>query len=60
VRATVAGVRLLLEGRDRRTAALAAGLDTLSEADLDVLARAAALLEGLARGGAASAPDGGG
>jgi DNA-binding MarR family transcriptional regulator len=60
VRATAAGTRLLLEGRDRRTAALAAGLDALSAADLDVLARAAVLMEALARGSGHEAPGGGG
>ena len=52
VRATPAGTRLLLAGRDRRTAALVEGLRALSDADLDVLDRAAALMELLARGGA--------
>jgi DNA-binding MarR family transcriptional regulator len=58
VRATPAGARLLLAGRDRRTAALAEGLGALSGADLDVLDRAAALMEQLARDAAREAPDG--
>ncbi|HVG98461.1 MAG TPA: MarR family transcriptional regulator [Chloroflexota bacterium] len=60
VRATPAGTRLLLEGRDRRTAVLAAGLGALTGAELDVLARAAALMEALARGSGRGAAGTGG
>ena len=60
VRATPAGTRLLLEGRDRRTAVLAAGLGAHTGAELDVLARAAALMEALARGSGRGAAGTGG
>lgn len=49
LRATPAGRRLLEEGRDRRTARLTRQLAALSPADLAALARAADLLERLAR-----------
>lgn len=47
VRATARGHTLLQEGRTRRVAALARDLAALPAADLDTLARAAALLERL-------------
>ena len=49
LRATPAGRRLLEEGRARRTASLARRLAALPPADLAALARAASLLEQLAR-----------
>jgi DNA-binding MarR family transcriptional regulator len=49
LRATPAGRRLLEEGRDRRTARLARQLAALPTSDLAALARAADLLERLAR-----------
>jgi DNA-binding MarR family transcriptional regulator len=49
LRATSAGRRLLEEGRARRTASLARRLAALPPADLAALARAASLLERLAR-----------
>jgi DNA-binding MarR family transcriptional regulator len=49
VQATPAGRRLLEEGRARRTASLARRLASLPPADLAGLARAAELLERLAR-----------
>ena len=49
LRATPAGRRLLEEGRDRRTATLARQLAALPADDLAALARAADLLERLAR-----------
>ena len=49
LRATPAGRRLLEEGRARRTTSLARRLAGLPPADLATLARAAALLERLAR-----------
>lgn len=45
VEATARGARLLAEGRRRRVARLAAGLRGLTGEELDVLARAAALME---------------
>jgi DNA-binding MarR family transcriptional regulator len=45
VEATARGARLLVEGRRRRVARLAAGLRGLTSEELDVLARAAALME---------------
>ena len=53
VRATAAGKRLLAAGRARRTESLARQLAALPPADLDTLARAAEILDRLAR-----APDG--
>jgi DNA-binding MarR family transcriptional regulator len=49
LQATPAGRRLLEEGRARRTATLARQLAALPPADLEALARAALLLERLAR-----------
>lgn len=51
VRATEAGVRVLEAGRARRVAHLSALLDRLDAADLDVVARATAVLERLTGGG---------
>jgi DNA-binding MarR family transcriptional regulator len=48
VSATPAGVRLLEEGRRRRVAALAAELAALPQADRELLARTAGLLERIA------------
>lgn len=45
VEATARGARLLVEGRRRRVARLAAGLRGLTAEELDVLARAAAIME---------------
>jgi len=47
--ATARGERIVQEGRKRRVAALAARLRSLSSADLEELARAAELIEELAR-----------
>jgi DNA-binding MarR family transcriptional regulator len=49
--ATAKGAKILKEGRRRRVAALAAELNTLPAADLELLARAAALLQRLTRPG---------
>lgn len=49
VRATPAGRALLLEGKRRRVARLARGVERLGKADQALLARAAGLLEALAR-----------
>ena len=49
VRATPAGRQLLLEGRRRRVVRLAAGLAALPARDQAMLARAAGLIEALAR-----------
>ena len=49
VRATAAGKQLLMEGRRRRVARLAAALAALPAADRKLLARAAELLDGLAK-----------
>ncbi|MDP8908525.1 MAG: MarR family transcriptional regulator [Chloroflexota bacterium] len=49
VRATPEGVRLLHEGRARRLAVLSREIDALPPEDLTTLARAAAILERLAR-----------
>ena len=49
VTATPAGERILHQGRRRRVAALAERLDGLAAADLDVLDRAAGLMEEVAR-----------
>lgn len=49
VRATEAGHRMLEEGRGRRVASLAARLRTLPREELDALARAAEVLDGLLR-----------
>jgi DNA-binding MarR family transcriptional regulator len=49
VRATKDGRRVLIEGRGRRVAALAAGLRRLPDRDLATLRRAAELLERVAR-----------
>ena len=51
VRATPAGKQLLLEGKRRRVARLAAAVAALPAADRKLLARAAELIEGLARPG---------
>lgn len=51
VQATVAGARVLEEGRARRVAHLSALLERLHDADRDVVARATSLLEGLTRSG---------
>jgi DNA-binding MarR family transcriptional regulator len=50
IKATPKGTRLLQEGRRRRIAALAAELAALDPADLALLARAAELIERVARG----------
>ncbi len=50
IKATPKGSRLLQEGRRRRIAALAAELSGLEPADLALLARAAELIERIARG----------
>jgi DNA-binding MarR family transcriptional regulator len=50
IKATPRGTRLLQEGRRRRIAALAAELAALDPADLTILARAAELIERVARG----------
>jgi DNA-binding MarR family transcriptional regulator len=52
VRATAAGRRVLVEGRGRRVAALAAGLQRLPDRDVATLRRAAELLERVVRPGA--------
>lgn len=57
IRATPRGTRLLQEGRRRRIAALAAELAALDPVDLALLARAAELIERIARG---AAPQGSG
>ena len=49
--ATAKGAKILKEGRRRRVAALAAELKTLPPEDLDLLARAADLLQRLTRPG---------
>lgn len=49
VRATPAGRQVLMEGRRRRVARLAAALDALPGTDRAMLARAALVIEGLAR-----------
>jgi DNA-binding MarR family transcriptional regulator len=49
VEPTARGRRVLLQGRARRVRALAAALRDVSSADLDVLRRAAALMERLSR-----------
>jgi DNA-binding MarR family transcriptional regulator len=49
VRATANGRRVLIEGRGRRVAALAAGLRLLPDRDVATLRRAAELLERVAR-----------
>jgi DNA-binding MarR family transcriptional regulator len=46
---TARGVRVMQEGRRRRVDRLAAALGNLARRDLDLLARAATLLEGVAR-----------
>lgn len=51
VRAPAAGRQLLEAGRARRTAALVAQLVALPQGDLATLARAAAIIERLARAG---------
>jgi DNA-binding MarR family transcriptional regulator len=48
IEATARGVKLLHEGRRRRVRRLAAALETLSSDELEVLARAAALIERVA------------
>ena len=48
VEATARGHRLLVDGRRRRVARLAAGLTTLLPEELDVLAHAAAIMERVA------------
>lgn len=48
VEATPRGRRLLMSGRQRRVARLAGGCARLAPADLDVLARAAAIMERIA------------
>jgi len=48
VEATARGHRLLVEGRRRRVARLARGLETLLPEELDVLAHAAAIMERVA------------
>jgi DNA-binding MarR family transcriptional regulator len=50
LRATPRGEKLMAEGRARRVASLAAELRTVPTADRQLLARAAALIERLARG----------
>jgi DNA-binding MarR family transcriptional regulator len=50
LRATPRGEKLMAEGRARRVASLAAELPTVPTADRQLLARAAALIERLARG----------
>jgi DNA-binding MarR family transcriptional regulator len=50
IKATPRGTRLLQEGRRRRVEALAAELAALNPADLTLLARAAELIERVARG----------
>jgi DNA-binding MarR family transcriptional regulator len=50
IKATPRGTRLLQEGRRRRVEALAAELAALDPADLTLLARAAELIERVARG----------
>lgn len=50
LKATPRGTRLLQEGRRRRIAALAEELASLAPADLALLARAAELIERIARG----------
>jgi DNA-binding MarR family transcriptional regulator len=45
--ATPRGVRVMQEGRRRRVARLAAGLERLDPRDLDLLARAAGLIQEL-------------
>lgn len=52
LRATPRGTRILREGRERRVAALARELERLSAADLALLARAAELMDTIARAGA--------
>jgi DNA-binding MarR family transcriptional regulator len=47
IRATPKGARILQEGRSRRVAALASDLTALQQPQLDLLARAAELIEGL-------------
>ena len=62
IKATPKGTRLLQEGRRRRIAALAADLAGLGPADLALLARAAELIERIARGtgpAGAAQPEGG-
>ena len=49
IRATPRGVRLLNEGRTRRVKRLASDLAALGESELDLLARAAVLLERVTR-----------
>lgn len=51
LRATARGQKLMAEGRARRVAALAAELKKLSQADLEVLRRAASLIELVSRTG---------
>lgn len=56
IRATPRGTRLLQEGRRRRIAALAEDLAALEPADLALLARAAELIERVARSGPVQLP----
>ena len=49
LRATPRGARILREGRERRVAALARELERLPAADLALLARAAELMDSIAR-----------
>jgi DNA-binding MarR family transcriptional regulator len=56
VRPTPRGTRLLVEGRKRRVAALAAELAKLDRADLDILDRAVALVERVVGAGPAAWP----
>jgi DNA-binding MarR family transcriptional regulator len=54
IKASPKGTRLLQEGRRRRIAALADDLASLDPADLALLAKAAELIERIARGAASS------
>ncbi len=54
IKASPKGTRLLQEGRRRRIAALAEDLASLDPADLALLARAAELIERIARGAGSS------
>jgi DNA-binding MarR family transcriptional regulator len=56
VRPTARGMRMLVEGRRRRVAALAAELSKLDRADLDALGRAVAIIERVVGGGPAPWP----
>jgi DNA-binding MarR family transcriptional regulator len=50
IEATPLGRRLLLQGRQRRVAALAAALEGVTREELALLSRAAAIIERLSRG----------